>query len=422
MIDPTLLRHHLPEVVAALARRGFTLDPVAFAELESRRRQQTHELQQLQRQRHELAKQTGRARQSGSDTQELQAQGHSFHQRLHEQSALVQELEAEWSQQCLLLPNPPHPTVPDGADENDNVEIRQWGVPGDGPDADHVTLGEGMGEMDLVAAARLAGSRFTVLKDDLARLHRALASFMLDMHVRAHGYTEVWVPLMVYENCLTGTGQLPHFAADLFTAGSDHYLIPTAEVAVTNLVREQIIDADALPMRYVCHSSCFRSEAGSYGRDTHGMIRQHQFEKVELVWIVPPEDSYDVLETMTGHAEAILRALELPYRVVSLCAGDMGFAASKTYDLEVWMPSQKKYREISSCSNCEAFQARRMKARMRGKDGKTVPLHTLNGSGVAVGRALVAVMENFQYDDGTIAIPEQLRPYMGGRDRIGKGQ
>jgi seryl-tRNA synthetase len=343
--------------------------------------------------------------------------------RLKKAEAEFAEVQAKLAAIHLSLPNLLHESVPDGVDENANEEVRRWGEPPafDFEPADHVALGERFGMMDFEAASKLAGARFLVLRGALARLHRALAQFMLDLHTGEHGYDEVYVPYLVNAETLTGTGQLPKFADDLFAlAGeSGYFLIPTAEVPLANLARQDIIEAEALPRRYTAHTPCFRAEAGAYGKDTRGMIRQHQFDKVELVQLVRPQDSYAALEELTGHAEKVLQALELPYRVMSLSSGDIGFAAAKTYDLEVWLPGQNRYREISSCSNCEAFQARRMQARWRNpKTGKPELLHTLNGSGVAIGRALIAVMENYQQEDGTVNVPEVLRPYMGGIDRI----
>jgi len=331
-------------------------------------------------------------------------------------AVLLAELDAFVSR----LPNLPHESVPEGRDETGNVEVSRWGMPPtfDFAPKDHVDLGEALGGLDFAAGVKISGSRFTLMRGEMARLHRALTQFMLDTHTRDHGYTELYTPYLVNPDSMFGTGQLPKFEEDLFRVersdGSRLYLIPTAEVPVTNIVRGEILDTDKLPLKFVCHTPCFRSEAGSYGKDTRGMIRQHQFDKVELVQIVPPEASWDALEQLTGHAETILQKLNLPYRKMALCAGDMGFSAAKTYDLEVWLPAQNTYREISSCSNFESFQARRMQARCRDKGGKPRPLHTLNGSGLAVGRTLVAVLENYQRADGTVVVPEVLRGYMGG--------
>jgi seryl-tRNA synthetase len=418
VLDPKLLRSDLPGVAAALARRGFALDIEAFGALEEQRKAMQIEADRLRAERNANAKAVGFAKSKGQDVAGLLAGGESLGAQLQ---AVEQRLELVQSQVANLqmgLPNILHASVPDGRDETANVEVRRWGEAQtfDFEPKDHVALGERMG-MDFEAAGRISGARFVVMTGPLAKLHRALAQFMLDLHVREHGYREAYVPYLVHANALIGTGQLPKFGEDLFAVRGDpgFYLIPTAEVPLTNLVRDQILTPERLPLKLVAHSPCFRSEAGAAGKDTRGMIRQHQFDKVEMVHIVRPQDSYMALEELTGHAEAVLRALELPYRVLSLCAGDTSASSAKTYDLEVWLPSQNRYREISSCSNCEAFQARRMQARWRNPDtGKPELVHTLNGSGVAVGRALVAVLENYQQVDGTIRVPSVLAPYMGG--------
>ncbi len=427
MIDPHYLRNDPEGVARRLARRGFQLDVAAYRALEEARKQLQVQTQELQHERNSHSKAIGRAKAAGEDIEPLKAAVAALGERLKETEGRLEGVQARLRRFALELPNLPHDSVPDGAGEEDNVELRRWGEPPsfDFRPRDHVELGEALGGMDFEAAAKIAGARFVTLSGPLARLHRALTQFMLDLHVREHGYQEVYVPYIVRAHCLLGTGQLPKFAEDLFPVlcdGRDDacYLIPTAEVPVTNLWRETILAADALPQRLVCHTPCFRSEAGSYGKDTRGMIRQHQFEKVELVQAVRPEDSYQALESLTGHAEAVLQRLELPYRVVALCAGDLGFAATKTYDLEVWLPGQQRYREISSCSNFEDFQARRLQARWRDPEsGKPRLLHTLNGSGLAVGRTLVAVMENYQDARGRIRVPEALRPYLDGATHIG---
>ncbi len=424
MLDTKLLRADPEGVARNLARRGFVLDVEAFRALEDRRKTAQVAADETRAARNAHAKKVGMAKGKGEDVGPLLAEGEALARRLtglEEEQAVVQ---AEFDELVLGLPNLLHESVPDGRDESANVEIRRWAAPRsfDFEPADHVAIGEKLALVDFEAAGRISGARFVVLKGGVARLHRALIQYMLDVHTSRHGYTEVYAPYLVSRRALIGTGQLPKFEADLFRVvggESEYFLIPTAEVPVTNLSRESILEADALPRRYVAHTPCFRSEAGSYGKDTRGMIRQHQFEKVELVQIVRPEDSYAALEELTGHAETVLQGLGLPYRVVALCSGDVGFGSAKTYDLEVWLPGQQKYREISSCSNCEAFQARRMQARWRNPaTGKPEPVHTLNGSGVAVGRALVAVLENYQQADGSVAVPEVLRPYMAGADRI----
>ena len=419
MLDPKLLRTNSEVVAQNLARRGFVLDTVAYTRLEARRKElQTH-MEQLRNERNARSKEIGLAKGKGQDAAPLLAQVADLGDKLKTVEQDFSAVESELTAFQLGLPNLLHESVPEGRDESANKEIRHWGKPRkfDFNPKDHVDLGAD-GRMDFESAAKLSGARFVVLKGALARLHRALIQFMLGMHTLEHGYEEMYVPYLVFGYCLGGTGQLPKFEQDLFaTHGGQHpyYLIPTAEVPLTNLVRAEIVETDSMPRRYVAHTPCFRAEAGAAGKDTRGMIRQHQFEKVELVQLVKPQDSYQALEELTGHAEKVLQKLELPYRVVALCGGDVGFAAAKTYDIEVWLPSQNRYREISSCSNCTDFQARRMQARWRNPEtGKPELLHTLNGSGVAVGRALIAVMENFQDKDGRIHIPEVLRPHMDG--------
>ena len=423
MIDPKLLRSAPEEVARNLARRGFVLDVQAYNELEARRRHWQLESDRLRAERNRHAKAVGQAKSRGADIASFLARGETLAREVEDTDRALDAVQSKMTDWQLGLPNLLHDAVPEGRDESANVELRRWGEPR--PMAftarDHVEVGEGLGGLDFEAAGRLSGARFVVMRGAVARLQRALAQFMLDLHTREHGYTEVYVPYLVSAATLQGTGQLPRFEQDLFAVRGEHnlYLIPTAEVSVTNLVREQILPAESLPLKFVAHTPCFRSEAGAAGRDTRGMIRQHQFEKVELVQLARPDDSYRALEELVGHAEAVLQRLNLPHRVVALCAGDVGFASARTYDLEVWLPGSGKYREISSCSNCEAFQARRMQARWRnGATGKPEPLHTLNGSGVAVGRALVAVLENYQNADGSVTVPDVLRPYMGGLERI----
>jgi seryl-tRNA synthetase len=424
MLDAKLLRTELEETARRLARRGFTLDVERIGALESRRKAAQIRTQELQNERNSKSKEIGRAKAAGQDIQPLLDAVAHLGDALKAAEAELEAIQAEWNQIALTTPNLPHDSVPDGRDEGDNREERRWGEPpalGFEP-KDHVDLGAGLGLMDFEAATKITGARFVTLQGPLARLQRALAQFMLDTHTQEHGYTEAYVPFMVNADSLLGTGQLPKFEADLFGLRGDFpwYLIPTAEVPVTNLVRDVIVDDADMPRRWVALTPCFRSEAGSYGKDTRGMIRQHQFEKVEMVQVVRPEESYAALEQLTGHAEAILQKLGLPYRVVTLCTGDMGFSSAKTYDIEVWLPGQGKYREISSCSNFEDFQARRMKARWRNPaTGKPELVHTLNGSGLAVGRTLVAVMENYQQRDGSIRVPDVLRCYLGGLERIG---
>jgi seryl-tRNA synthetase len=424
MLDSKLIRTDLDQVAAALARRGFVLDSARLEELEERRKALQMKAQELQTQRNRRSKEIGMAKGAGVDIGPLLEQIEGLGSQHKAAEAELAQLQDVLGDVLMGIPNIPHESVPEGGGEADNLEIRRWGEPR-APDfepVDHVDLGERLGLLDFQSAARISGARFSVMQGSLARLHRALIQFMLDTHTREHGYTEVYVPYLVNADSLRGTGQLPKFEEDLFRTCSDpaYYLIPTAEVPVTNLVRGTITEDDAMPLRFAAHTPCFRSEAGSYGKDTRGMIRQHQFEKVELVQVVRPRDSYEALETLTGHAEVILQRLELPYRVVALCSGDIGFSSAKTYDLEVWLPGQQKYREISSCSNFEAFQARRMQARWRNpQTGKPELVHTLNGSGLAVGRTLVAVMENYQQGDGSIRIPAALQGYMGGLELIG---
>ncbi len=422
MLDPRLLRSDLDRVAANLARRGFQLDTAAFLALEESRRGVQLRVEQLRNERNVRSKGIGRAKAQGADIAPLLAEVEHLGGELAAAEAELQVVQGQLDELQLGLPNLLQDSVPDGRDESANQELRRWGTPrefGFQP-LDHVDLGARLG-LDFEAAGRIAGARFAVMRGPLARLQRALIQFMLDTHCGEHGYTEVYVPYLANAASLQGTGQLPKFAADLFAVSGEqgYFLIPTAEVPLTNLVRERILEARELPLKLTAHTPCFRSEAGSYGKDTRGMIRQHQFEKVEIVQVVPPADSGAALETLTGHAEVILQRLGLPYRVMALCAGDIGFGSSKTYDLEVWLPGQGKYREISSCSNFMDFQARRMGARWRNPDtGKPELLHTLNGSGVAAGRALVAVMENGQQADGSISIPEVLRSYMGGMETI----
>ena len=423
MLDAKLLRSEIQTVATQLGRRGFELDVAAFSAIEERRKSAQLEVDRLRNERNVRSKEIGKAKAQGQDVAPLLAEVEHLGAQLQAAEAEFAAAQAAFEDLALRLPNVPHSSVPDGKDEHANVEVRRWGHPRgfDFTPLDHVAVGEKLGGHDFEAAARMSGARFAVLTGGVARLHRALAQFMLDTHTREHGYVEAYVPYLVGADAMLGTGQLPKFEADLFKVPSDHghYLIPTAEVPVTNLVREQIVAPEKLPMKYVAHTPCFRSEAGAAGRDTRGLIRQHQFDKVELVQIVEPAKSWEALEELTRHAERILQLLELPYRVMALCAGDMGFGAAKTYDLEVWLPGQQRFREISSCSNFEAFQARRMQARWRNpQTGKPEPLHTLNGSGLAVGRTLVAVLENYQLPDGSVAVPAALRPYLGGVDVI----
>ncbi len=423
MIDPKLLRQATGQVAANLARRGFEFDAAAYLALEKRRKALQVEVENLRNERNASAKRIGQAKAKGEDATPLLAAVKDLGSKLDTAEADLDALRGQLADIELGLPNLLHDDVPDGADESANAEQRRWGEPPefDFEPLDHVELGARLGQLDFDAAAKISGSRFSVLRGGLARLQRALVQFMLDVHTAEHGYEETYVPYLVQAAALTGTGQLPKFEADLFRTSDEtpYYLIPTAEVPLTNLVRDAILEPEELPKRFAAHTPCFRSEAGSYGKDTRGMIRQHQFEKVELVHVTRPADSEATLETLTGHAEEILQRLGLPYRVVTLCAGDIGFGATKTYDIEVWLPGQGRYREISSCSNFSDFQARRMQARWRNPDtGRPEPVHTLNGSGVAAGRALVAVMENGQQADGSIAVPPALQPYVGGLEVI----
>ena len=424
MLDIQLLRNNLEAVATRLAARGYTLDTAAFLALETERKDLQTRTQDLQASRNSLSKQIGQLKAKGEDAAGVMAQVAALKADLEACEARLAELLKEFDAFVAVIPNLPQESVPLGHDETGNVEVHRWGTPRsfDFPVRDHVDLGEALGQLDFATAAKISGARFAVMKGGLARLHRALAQFMLDTHSGEHGYIEVYTPYLVNAESMYGTGQLPKFEADLFKVPRQDadplYLIPTAEVPVTNIVRDEILAADALPMKLVCHTPCFRSEAGSYGKDTRGMIRQHQFDKVELVQIVSAEQSNEAHEALTRHAEVILEKLGLPYRRVVLCTGDMGFSSAKTYDLEVWLPAQNTYREISSCSNFEAFQARRMQARVRNEKNKPEAVHTLNGSGLAVGRTLVAVLENYQNADGSINVPDVLRPYMGGLEVI----
>ncbi|MDA3557321.1 serine--tRNA ligase [Acinetobacter sp. AOR15_HL] len=418
MIDPKLLRNNIEAVNAALAKRGVQLDVQEWASLETHRKDLQSKTEKLQAERNAGAKQVGQIKKSGGDASEIMARMQAIGDEIKAAEVALSELQNEIEQKALSIPNLPDESVPAGKDEDDNVEISKWGTPRQFAFEikDHTDLGEWMGGLEFETATKLTGSRFSVLKGSLARLQRALTQFMLDTHTLKNGYTEAYVPYLVNADSLRGTSQLPKFEEDLFKlqGEKEYYLIPTAEVPITNFVRDEIIDSERLPLKYAAHTPCFRSEAGSYGRDTRGLIRQHQFDKVEMVQIVKPETSMQALEELTAHAEGILQALGLPYRKILLCGGDMGFGATKTYDLEVWVPSQNTYREISSCSNMGDFQARRMKARYRMDQKKIELVHTLNGSGLAVGRTLLAVMENYQREDGSIEVPEVLRPYMGG--------
>ena len=428
MLDPSLLRQKLAETAEALrVTRGFVIDVPALEALEAQRKQVQVETENLQKQRNELAKRIGMAKAKGEPVDEIMALAAAIPAQLKANEDALGQVQAEIATISLRIPNIPHESVPAGVDETGNVEVRRWGVPKtfDFAVKDHVDLGARDRMLDAEAGAKIAGARFTVLKGGLARLHRALAQFMLDLHTTQHGYLEVNVPHLVLRSAMQGTGQLPKFEDDLFAIKSDaenlateRFLIPTSEVPLSNLVADEILDEATLPLQMTAHSLCFRAEAGSAGRDTRGMIRQHQFEKVELVHIAKPDQSYAQLELMVGHAEKVLQLLELPYRVMALCAGDMGFSATKTYDIEVWLPGQDSYREISSCSNCESFQARRMQARFRNAAGKPELVHTLNGSGLAVGRTMVALMENHQQADGTISIPVALQPYLASKTSI----
>ncbi len=447
MLDIQALRNDLAGVAARLASRGYQLDTAKFEQLEAERKTIQTRTQELQAKRNATSKQIGQAKAKGEDVSAIMAEVGALGEDLKQLEAKLPQVLAEMDAFLAVIPNVPHASVPVGKSEADNVEVRKVGTPPkfDFEVKDHVSIGEGLGGLDFETASKISGARFSVLKGPLARLHRALAQFMLDTHTEKHGYTETYVPYLVNADSMRGTGQLPKFEEDLFKVpfgleepsaaeqariakhGVDSleppkqkhfYLIPTAEVPVTNMVRDEIVPLEKLPMKFVAHTPCFRSEAGSYGRDTRGMIRQHQFDKVELVQIVHPEQSYALLEELLGHAETILKLLGLPYRLVKLCTGDMGFSSATTYDIEVWLPAQNTYREISSCSNFEAFQARRMQARFRNAAGKPELVHTLNGSGLAVGRTLVAILENYQQADGSVKIPEALRPYMGGLTSI----
>jgi seryl-tRNA synthetase len=425
MLDPQLLRNDIDTIAQQLKKKGFELDVNAYQSLEAKRKSLQVEAEQLQAKRTSLSKNIGKLKASGGDVEALLAEVGSFADQLKAAQADLEVVKSSLATLAQSIPNIPNEAVPEGTSEEENLEVSRWGQPSeyDFEVKDHVDLGELCGGLDFASATKITGSRFVVMKGQLARMHRALTQVMLDTHTQEHGYQEVYVPYLANKDSLMGTGQLPKFAADQFATSlaapgldddSGLYLIPTAEVPVTNLVRDTILDEADLPLKMVAHTPCFRREAGSYGRDTRGMIRQHQFEKVELVQIVQAGDSYAALEQLTGHAEAILQLLELPYRKVVLCGGDLGFSAAKTYDLEVWLPAQNTYREISSCSNFESFQARRMLARVRSESNKPELVHTVNGSGLAVGRTLVAVMENYQQADGSIVVPQVLRPYMGG--------
>ena len=450
MLDIQLLRTDLAHVARVLATRNYIFPTTEFSALEAERKNLQTYTEELQARRNAASRQIGNAKSRGEDASSILAEVASLGDELRQAEAQLQKAQAALQQILLQIPNLPHSSVPEGMNESDNREVRRWGTPRafDFMVRDHVSIGEGLGLLDFPTATKLSGARFSLMTGALARLHRALAQFMLDTHTQEHGYTETYVPYLVNAESLRGTGQLPKFKEDLFEiprkkAGSvevlsgpeiyqdpftgnspyqseddDLYLIPTAEVPLSNMVRDRIVALESLPLKLTAHTPCFRSEAGSYGRDTRGMIRQHQFEKVELVQIVHPQHSYEALEELTGHAETILRKLELPYRVMALCTADLGFSAAKTYDIEVWLPEQNAFREISSCSNCEAFQARRMQARFRREKGKPELLHTINGSGLAVGRTLVAILENFQNADGSVSIPEILHPYMGGLVRL----
>ena len=429
MLEIQQLRTDLDNVTQQLAKRGFVFPVETFNALEAERKKIQTQTQELQAQRNSASKRIGQAKSKGEDVSAIMAEVADLGDALKQAEDHLEQIQQQLQKILLEVPNLPHASVPEGKDETGNVQIRRWGEPRsfDFEAKDHVSVGEGLGLLDFETAAKLSGARFSLMKGGLARLHRALAQFMLDTHTQEHGYEEAYVPYLVSRDSLRGTGQLPKFEQDLFAvhAGGvdsantpEYHLIPTAEVPITNMVRDEIVPLQALPLKYVAHTPCFRSEAGSYGRDTRGLIRQHQFDKVELVHIVHPEQSYEALEQLVGHAEKILQKLGLPYRVMTLCTGDMGFSAAKTYDIEVWLPGQNTYREISSCSNCEAFQARRMQAHFRNENGKPALLHTLNGSGLAVGRTLVAVLENYQNADGSVNIPDVLRPYMNGLDLL----
>ena len=427
MLDVQLIRSDLDAVAARLATRGLAIDVEQFRALENERKVVQTRTQELQAKRNLASKEFGEARAKGLPTDAIYPKHFGTSKpeaEIKSNEDKLKKIQEQLSDLLLEVPNLPHASVPVGKSSEDNVEVRRVGEPRkfDFPAKDHVDIGTGLGLLDFDTAVKISGARFTLMKGSLARLHRALAQFMLDIHTGEHGYTEVYVPYLANADSMRGTGQLPKFEEDLFSVpradGGKFYLIPTAEVPVTNIVRDEVVAADKLPLKFVCHSPCFRSEAGSYGKDTRGMIRQHQFDKVELVLIIQPEKSYEALELLTVHAETILRRLELPFRTVALCTGDMGFSAAKTYDIEVWLPGQNTYREISSCSNFEAFQARRMQARFKRDKGKNELVHTLNGSGLAVGRTLVAILENYQEADGSVVVPSVLRPYMGGIDVI----
>jgi seryl-tRNA synthetase len=424
MLDIQLLRKDAALVAERLTARGFAFDAARFDALEAERKTIQTRTQEAQSHRNSMSKQIGMMKGKGEDTTAVMAEVAGLGDELKQLEERLAALQTEINDFLMGVPNLPHESVAPGKDETANVEVSRWGTPRNFDFAvrDHVDIGESLGQLDFAAAVKITGSRFSVMRGGLARLHRALAQFMLDTHTTEHGYTEVYVPYLVNADSMRGTGQLPKFEEDLFhvprTDAEKLYLIPTAEVPVTNLLRDEIVAAETLPLRFVAHTPCFRSEAGSYGRDTRGMIRQHQFDKVELVQMVRPEDSYAALEALTAHAETILKKLGLPFRKMALCSGDMGFSAAKTYDLEVWLPAQNTYREISSCSNFETFQSRRMQARFRVGQGKPELLHTLNGSGLAVGRTLVAVLENYQNADGSVTVPEALRPWMGGIEQL----
>ena len=426
MLDVHLIRDDLDAVARGLATRGVRIDVAGFRALEERRKNAQMRTQELQSRRNASSKRIGELKRTGADTSALMGEMTGVGDELKAIEGELDAIQAELTDLLLAVPNLPHASVPAGKSADDNVELRRVGEPRSFafPVKDHVDVGAGLGMLDFDAAAKISGARFTLMKGALARLHRALAQYMLDVHTADNGYTEVYVPYLVNAESMRGTGQLPKFEEDLFSLpradGAKLYLIPTAEVPVTNILRDEVVGADALPLKFVCHSPCFRSEAGSYGKDTRGMIRQHQFDKVELVQFVHPDMSYEGLDQLTADAESILRRLELPFRTVTLCTGDMGFSAAKTHDIEVWLPAQNAYREISSCSNFESFQARRMQARFKNAKGKNEFLHTLNGSGLAVGRTLVAILENCQQADGSVTIPAVLRPYMGGADVIGR--
>ncbi|ANG63143.1 serine--tRNA ligase [Marinobacterium aestuarii] len=424
MLDPKYVRSNPEEVAQLLKKKGFDFPVERFSELEQQRKEVQVTTENLQSERNSRSKQIGKAMAAKEDVAPLKAEVKALGEQLDAAKLTLADLQAALDDLLLGVPNLPDASVPEGLSEDDNVEVRRWGQPRnfDFTPRDHIDLGEQHGELDFETAAKLTGARFAVMKGKVARMHRALIQLMLDTHTGEHGYTEVYVPFMVNADSLYGTGQLPKFEADLFKVpfgDRDYYLIPTSEVPVTNLVRDEIVPAEQMPLRFTCHTPCFRSEAGASGKDTRGLIRQHQFEKVELLQLVEPSKSWEALEELTGHAEKILQLLNLPYRVITLCGGDLGFGAAKTYDIEVWVPGQDKFREISSCSNMLDFQARRMKARWRNPEtGKPELLHTLNGSGLAVGRTLLAVMENYQRADGSIEVPEVLRPYMGGVTEI----